>query len=183
MHSSLKACTAAQQKLAKLFRNGVMNNVIAQYPDPSPSVVITAALSGKHFLGTALAHSARVLSVSCSASCYTQHGSSCCQDIRKASRAFYCCWTCLTCCMALCAVALSPDKSSLAAEKLKDNLRAEGVLEQLVFSAQYHARQQDQAASTSCQHDTNNRYLAMPLKMHHQQFAVHGLTGIKTCSR
>ena len=136
-----------------------MNNIIAQCPDPSPSVVITAALSGKHFPGTALIHSARVSSFSCSASCYTQQGSLCCQDIREASRDFYCCWTCLTCCTALCAVALSPDKSSLAAEKLKDNLRAEGVLEQLVFSAQYHARQQDQAASTSCQHDTNDRYL------------------------
>lgn len=57
------------------------------------------------------------------------------------------------------AVALLPDKSSLAAEKLKDSLRVEGGLEQLVYAAQYHGAQ-GLAASTSGDADTcaDNRY-------------------------
>lgn len=46
------------------------------------------------------------------------------------------------------AVALMPDKSSVAAEKLKDSLRAEGGLEQLVYAAQHYATQ-DQATSSA----------------------------------
>lgn len=49
VHSSLQSCTAAQAKLAKLFRNGVMSLVVARHPSPSPSLVITAALSSEHF--------------------------------------------------------------------------------------------------------------------------------------
>lgn len=51
------------------------------------------------------------------------------------------------------AVALLPDKSSLAAEKLKECLRAEGGLEQLVYASQYHGTQA-QPASTSAEADT-----------------------------
>ena len=47
IHSSLNACTAAQRKLAKLFRNGVMSSMLARQPDPTPSLVITAALSSE----------------------------------------------------------------------------------------------------------------------------------------
>ena len=66
----------------------------------------------------------------------------------------------LCCCylnhsLAFCAAALSPDKSSLAAEKLKENLRAEGVLEQLVYAAQRHAMQE--AVATSSQADADDR--------------------------
>lgn len=52
----------------------------------------------------------------------------------------------------LSAVALLPDKSSLAAEKLKDCLRAEGGLEQLVYASHYHSTQA-QPASTSADAD------------------------------
>lgn len=56
------------------------------------------------------------------------------------------------------AAALSPDKSSLAAEKLKENLRAEGVLEQLVFAVLRHSTQQGQSVSTSSEVDSHERY-------------------------
>lgn len=52
------------------------------------------------------------------------------------------------------AVALLPDKSSLAAEKLKDSLRAESGLEQLVYAAQHYATQ-GQAAVTSSDANTS----------------------------
>ena len=57
------------------------------------------------------------------------------------------------------AVALLPDKTSLAAEKLKDSLRAEGGLEQLVYAAQHYAAQ-GQAAVTSADAHTcaDSRY-------------------------
>ena len=45
--------------------------------------------------------------------------------------------------------ALSPDKTSQAADKLKESLRIEGVLDQLVHAALHCALQQDQAASCS----------------------------------
>ncbi|KAL0050277.1 hypothetical protein WJX82_008006 [Trebouxia sp. C0006] len=99
VHLSLQSCTAAQAKLAKLFRNGVMSLVVARHPQPSPSLVITAALS----------------------------------------------------------TALSPDKSSLAGEKLKENLRTEGVLEQLVYAAQRHAMQEGEPVAMSSQTDANDR--------------------------
>ena len=68
----------------------------------------------------------------------------------------------LCCCylnhsLAFCAAALSPDKSSLAAEKLKENLRAEGVLEQLVYAAQRHAMQEEEPVATSSQTDADDR--------------------------
>lgn len=91
VHTSIKMCLTAQAKLAKICRHGAMSTLVSRHPDPSPSLVVTSALS----------------------------------------------------------IALSPDKSSLAAEKLKENLRTEGALEQLVCSAQYHAAQEEQAATTS----------------------------------
>lgn len=66
-----------------------------------------------------------------------------------------CCY-CLHHSLAFCAAALSPDKSSLAAEKLKENLRAEGVLEQLVYAAQRHAMQEEDVATPS-QTDADDR--------------------------
>ncbi len=62
-------------------------------------------------------------------------------------------------CNVLLAAALSPDKDSLAAERLKENLRAEGVLGQLVYATHYHAVQQDQAVSTSSQAVADDRYM------------------------
>ena len=56
------------------------------------------------------------------------------------------------------AVALSPEKSSLAAEKLKESLREEGVLEQLVFAGQHHATQQGQDVTPSRQADAVEKY-------------------------
>lgn len=47
-----------------------------------------------------------------------------------------------------------PDKSSLAAEKLKDSLRAQGGLEQLVYAAQHYATQ-DQATAISADFQTS----------------------------
>lgn len=47
------------------------------------------------------------------------------------------------------AVALLPDNSSLAAEKLKGSLRAEGGLEQLVYAAQHYATQGQAAVNSS----------------------------------
>lgn len=60
------------------------------------------------------------------------------------------------------AAALSPDKSSLAAEKLKENLRAEGVLEQLVFAVLHHSTQQEHSVSTSSEVDSCDRYGLLP---------------------
>lgn len=59
--------------------------------------------------------------------------------------------------LVFCAAALSPDKSSLAAEKLKESLRAEGVLEQLVYAAQRHAMQEEKPVATSSQADADDR--------------------------
>ncbi|KAL0041625.1 hypothetical protein WJX79_009899 [Trebouxia sp. C0005] len=121
VHSSLQACTAAQAKLAKIFRNGVMSLVVARHHNPSPSLVITAALS----------------------------------------------------------TALSPDKSSLAAEKLKENLRAEGVLEQLVYAAQRHAMQEEDVATPS-QTDADDRppsaFNQCLTVLEHASFAYGGVT-------
>ncbi len=68
----------------------------------------------------------------------------------------------LCCCylyhsLTFCAAALSPDKSSLAAEKLKENLRTEGVLEQLIYAAQRHAMQEGEPVAMSSQTDANDR--------------------------
>ena len=57
------------------------------------------------------------------------------------------------------AAALLPDKTSLAAEKLKDSLRATGGLEQLVYAAQYYATQGQAAVNSADAHTcADSRY-------------------------
>ena len=41
----MQACPASQLKLAKVCRNGAMSSLVAKHPDPSPSLVVTSALS------------------------------------------------------------------------------------------------------------------------------------------
>ena len=45
VHTTMQACPASQMKLAKVCRNGAMSSLVAKHPDPSPSLVVTSALS------------------------------------------------------------------------------------------------------------------------------------------
>ena len=59
------------------------------------------------------------------------------------------------------AVALRPEKSSVACETLKERLREEGVLLELVHAVQYHAEQQQPAATSSEPAPDAGRYVAV----------------------
>ncbi len=135
-----------------------MSLVVARHPQPSPSLVITAALSSEHFPASKISYLNLMLHSSHACHC-TQLPTCETVNIRLntgAKLAMLCCCF-LNHSLAFCAAALSPDKSSLAAEKLKENLRAEGVLEQLVYAAQRHATQEEEPVAAPSQADADDR--------------------------
>ena len=176
VHTTMQACPASQLKLAKVCRNGAMSSLVAKYPYPSPSLVVTSALSSTFLLMLGLPGSRHQ-------NCNLHYATDLVSESSHIKRRHLCHLhrkrlynspVCPAACRGRCreglpehelrmsAVALLPDKSSLAAEKLKDNLRAKGGLEQLVYAAQHYAAQ-DQAAATSDEAHTSadSRYICL----------------------
>lgn len=67
VHTTMQACSASQVKLAKVCRNGAMSSLVAKHPDPSPSLVVTSALSSMSLCPCSTQPDSRHQTVTCTA--------------------------------------------------------------------------------------------------------------------